>query len=145
MSADHDSSPNNPQVTSGDAPVNDWLKEAACWWSQALSAAGAGFRARLDSLAKRGAADAPERVSPDLFNQHVADDLLAVIRAWAGFVRLDMAGYAEALDACLAYAWRRGAWGFSPVHLEDLQDWISDQLSLAVDPPGGPDADRRGL
>lgn len=135
MKSDNDSSTGYPQVTSDD----DWLNDAASWWSQALSEAGAGFRSRLDAEARLAQADAPERVSPDLFNLHVTPDLAAVVRAWACFVRLDMAGYSEALDGCLAYAWRRGAWGFSAAHLADLQDWIHDQLSLAIDPPGGPE------
>lgn len=128
--SEHDSSPGYPQEQNSD----DWLKAADLWWSQALSAAGAGFQRRLDGLARRGSVEAPERVSPDLFNAHVTDDLQVVIRSWACFVRLDMAGYGEALDACLAYAWRRGAWGLSAVHFAELQDWIHQQLSLAIGP-----------
>lgn len=128
--SDHDSSTNNPQVTSDD----DWLNDAAAWWSEALSKAGAGFRARLDAQAKQAQPEAvPEQVNPEHFNAHVEADLLAVIQAWACFVRLDMAGYAEAMDACLGYAWRRGAWGFSSQHLAELQDWIHDQLSAAIE------------
>lgn len=114
---DNDSFPINPQDQNSD----DWLK-----------AAGAGLQARLDAQAKLARVDAPERVSPDLFNVHVTPDLDAVIRAWACFIRLNMADYTEAIDACLGYAWRRGAWGFNPAHLADLQDWIADTLRDAI-------------
>lgn len=80
-----------------------------------------------------------EEVCPQGFNEHVTPDLLAVIRAWACFIRLDMAGYAEACDSVMGYAWRRGAWGFTADHLADLQDWIHSSLSMAIDPPGGPE------
>lgn len=75
-----------------------------------------------------------EQVCPQGFNRHVTPDLAWVIRGWACFVRLEMCCYAEAYDSCLAYAWRRGAWGFSADHLADLQDWIHSSLDLAIDP-----------
>lgn len=128
--SEHDSSPAYPQAQNSD----DWLNTADSWWSQALGVAGAGFRRRLDAEAKRERVQAPERVSPDLFNAHVTDDLQVVIRSWACFVRLDMADYAEAMDACLAYAWRRGAWGLSAAHLADLQDWLHQELARAIGP-----------
>lgn len=73
-----------------------------------------------------------EQVCPQAFNAHVTPDLLWVIRGWASFVRLNMASYAEAYDSCLAYAWRRGAWGFSSQHLAELQDWIHSSLGAAI-------------
>lgn len=130
MNGEHDSSPAYPQGQNSD----DWLNAADSWWSQALGVAGAGFRARLDGWARRGSVAAPERVSPELFNAHVTADLAAAIRSWACFIRLDMADYGEAMDSCLAYAWRRGAWGLSAAHFADLQDWIHDQLALAIGP-----------
>lgn len=130
MSGDNDSSTNNPQGQTSD----DWLKAADSWWSQALGVAGAGFRARLDALAKRERLEAPERVSPELFNAHVTPDLAAAIRNWACFVRLDMATYAEAMDGALAFAWRRGAWGLNAAHFADLQDWIHETLAAAIGP-----------
>lgn len=128
--SDHDSSPNNPQAQNSE----DWLKDAADWWSQALAVAGAGCRARLDAQARKGEADRPERVSPELFNAHVADDLLAVIKGFGCFIRLDMADYSEAMDSCLAFAWQRGAWGLSAAHFADLQDWIHEQLAATIGP-----------
>lgn len=130
MNGEHDSSTAYPQAHCGD----DWLKAADSWWSQALSVTGAGFRKRLDRAARSAAAEAPERVSPELFNAHVTADLAAVIRGYACFVRLEMADYSEAMDACLAFAWRRGAWGLSAAHFADLQDWIHQQLALAIGP-----------
>lgn len=130
MSGEHDSSPNNPQALCDD----DWLKAAEVWWASALSEAGKGFRARLDAQAKREPGWVAEQVSPELFNQHVEADLLAVVQGFACFIRLDMADYSEAMDSCLAYAWRRGAWGLSAAHFAELQDWLHDQLALAIGP-----------
>lgn len=75
-----------------------------------------------------------EIVSPEQFNAHVTPDLEAAIRGYACFIRLDMCSYGEALNRVLGYAWRRGAWGFSPVHLTDLTDWIGDELVRAIGP-----------
>lgn len=118
-----DASANDPQAENGNvfALLSDAEKRRI--WARICGSSGGPEHGKKIS----------EEVSPELFNQHVTPDLLAVIRAWACFVRLDMAGYAEAMDACLAYAWRRGGWGFNADHLADLQDWIHDALNLAID------------
>lgn len=77
-----------------------------------------------------------ERVSPELFNQHVTPDLNAIIAAYAAFIRLGMATYIEAYNGCLEYANRRGSWGFNPTHLEDLQDWVHARLGDEIELEG---------
>lgn len=120
-----------PQVTH-----NDWLDEAAEWWSQALSEAGSGFRARLDEEAKRTQPQTQEQVSPEDFKRYVQADLHAVIRSYGCFIRMDMSTYEEAYNSARLYAWRRGAWGFSDTHLTELQDWIHDALADAIKQEG---------
>lgn len=119
MNGEHDLSTAYPQASCDE----DWLNKA-----------GAGFRQRLDAAARQRRPDWPERVSPELFNAHVTADLHAVIRGYACFVRLDMAGYAEAMDGCLGYAWMRGAWGLSATHFSELQDWLHQELATAIGP-----------
>lgn len=128
--SDNDSSTNNPQVP----PDDDWLKEAADWWSEALSEAGAGFRRRLDRDARKASTNAPEQVDPTLFNTHVTPDLEAAIKGYASFIRLGMADYQEAFDHVRQFAWRRGGWGLSPDHWDDLLHWIHDRLGSAIGP-----------
>lgn len=124
----HDTDPNNPQEDLD----NDWLNEAAVWWSQTLSEAGAGLRARLNEEAKQTQPETPERVSPEDFKRYVQADLHAVIRSYACFIRMEMSTYEEAYNSARLYAWRRGAWGFSDRHLTELQDWIHDALAAAI-------------
>lgn len=128
--SDNDSSTNNPQEPVGD----DWLKAAADWWSDALQVAGKDFRRTLDADARKAAADAPEQVDPDHFNQHVTPDLEAAIKGYASFIRLGMADYQEAFDHVRMFAWRRGGWGLSPDHWDDLLHWIHDRLGTAIGP-----------
>lgn len=66
------------------------------------------------------------------FDIHVTPDLTWVILSYARFVRLHMCDDCEALDGALAFAWRLGAWRFSPAELATLQDWIAATLTTAI-------------
>lgn len=73
-----------------------------------------------------------DRVNPDLFNIHVTPDLLAIIGAYGRFLKLEMCDYRHAYRHCVAFAWRKGAWGFNPENLSVLQNWIHDRLADAI-------------
>lgn len=130
--SDNDSSTNNPQEQNSE----DWLKAAADWWSEALSEAGAGFRARLDREAKKPRKPV-EAVPLTDFDRHfqelVGPRLEGYIRLGAYLLRLRLESYAQAHHRVMAVARSLGAMRLSEPALFALEDWIGSQLLAGLD------------
>lgn len=132
--SDNDSSTNNPQVP----PDDDWLKAAANWWSEALSVAGARFRARLDRNAKkpRPANDPVPLTDFDRhFQKHVGPKLLNLITALAPLVERNLYSFQEAHSAVWRIAWKKGAAHLSDDAQPGWREWIASELVARLDDP----------
>lgn len=129
----NDSSTNNSQ-----APLSDnWLNEAADWWSKALSDAGAGLRARLDAEARRTRPKRP-RSEPDFtdFDRHfftlAGPKLDTVIACEACAVACDLQSFGEAHAWVMHRARKHGATYLSEAALIALDIWISQELASII-------------
>lgn len=134
MNGEHDSSPAYPQGQNSD----DWLNAADSWWSQALSVAGAGFRARLDRAAKkpRKAAE-PARLTDfdrDFFAL-VEAKLIPAVKLGAYMVQLELEDFGCAHARVMAIAGKYGARHLSDTAFFQLDSWIDRALLAMVDEP----------
>lgn len=133
--SDNDSPANDSQASSND----DWLKTADLWWSQALSEAGAGFRARLDVWAKKPA-QAVESASPVTdfdqdFQALVGPRLEGYVRLGGYLVSLGLESFSDAHDRVMGVARRLGALHLSDGAFWALDTWIDQALLQAISGP----------
>lgn len=138
MRGDNDSSPIDPQVTSDDAPVNNWLKEAHVWWSLALAEAGSGFRARLDSLAKqppKARQEAPLTDFDRAYQEHVPAKLEGYVRLGATMIGLGLESFTQAHTRIMRVARKYGAGHLSDGAFWALDSWIDQALLTWIDQP----------
>lgn len=135
MSDDHDASQNHPQVPSYD----DWLNEAASWWSLALADAGSAFRARLDKEAKDWLSEGrPNAELTDFdrdFMREVCPRLQPWIRLGAALVSQNLERFSEAHDRVMHAAVKLGYAELSDTAQFDLDDWIDHAILAWIDQP----------
>lgn len=133
MTSHDDASANDPQVPNDD----EWLNDAARWWSSALSKAGAGFRRRLDQDAKRRTAPEPIPLS-DFdrdFQELVPAKLEGYVRLSAYLVSLELETFEVAKRRVMRAARKYGALHLSDQAFYELSSWIDQQILACIDEP----------
>lgn len=137
---DYDSASHHPQDASDDAPDDNWLKAAADWWSEALSEAGAGLRARLDAQAKIPKPDPGPLTDFDRHFQELAAPRLApYVRLGSYLLGAGLEDYRCAYQRVMDKASDLGAMHLSDTAFYALRDWIGSQLLAGIEagPPEG--------